>query len=859
MSSVVSTAYNAYQSGSKANNAVKTAAAAYRASQAPSGSVERAEALLDVVDGIAPDHLSGAGNAAKPAARALGGRQAQIDQAIEDAENGTSRSPNKSQAEAQSSPIIIDLNNDGIKTTKLYTNKVSFDLDNNGFKEQVAWSDAADGLLALDLNNNGVIDTGAELFGNYTALPDGTLAPNGFEALKQYDSNKDGLIDSNDEAWDKLKIWQDSNQNGKTDAGELNSASTLGLQSISLAYQQSAMLDTNGNAHKQISSVKWKDGKTSEAIDVWFQTNNTLTVYNEDKYDKSVLPSGLPEVIAFGNMLNLQDAMVANPTLLALVQKYINSTDKSDELMLEIIYQWAGATDVAPNSRGNNIDARKVVVMEKLTGSPYNQNGSANPGSQAAKLLEEEVNKFVHYTSSQIMIQELLKSGIFESVKAYDIEGQTVVDWSEVFFVASHLTLVEKDVDLARNTLHLFKSAIIYDNQLSSSFENSKAQVLQNVQKLPFSDQELLIAVLNDNYIKGTNNNDNLTGTNQNDYISGNNGNDTLSGGDGNDTLVGGDGNDTLSGGSGNDTLIGGTGNDSLRGGDGSDTYLFAKGFGKDTVNNYDRSAGRSDVIRFTDLNQSDFTFQRSNDNLIISTKEGSDSISVQSYFRNDANDGYQVDLIEFADGSHLNVEAIKALVIQGTAQDDNLYSYTTGSTLAGLAGNDSLYGSAGNDQLDGGAGNDRLYGADGNDNLKGGEGNDRLEGGNGNDVLNGDNGDDSLEGGAGNDTLIGGTGNDSLRGGDGSDTYLFAKGHGSDVVISYDNKGDQIDTLIFEDAQFSDAVFSRLANNLVIKAYGTDDQVSIQNYFNVENYRYNQLTFTDKVVTNEDISSILI
>ena len=244
---------------------------------------------------------------------------------------------------------------------------------------------------------------------------------------------------------------------------------------------------------------------------------------------------------------------------------------------------------------------------------------------------------------------------------------------------------------------------------------------------------------------------------------------------------------------------------------------------------------------------------------MIISTKEGSDSISVQSYFRNDANDGYQVDLIEFADGSHLNVEAIKALVIQGTAQDDNLYSYTTGSTLAGLAGNDSLYGSAGNDQLDGGAGNDRLYGADGNDNLKGGEGNDRLEGGNGNDVLNGDNGDDSLEGGAGNDTLIGGTGNDSLRGGDGSDTYLFAKGHGSDVVISYDNKGDQIDTLIFEDAQFSDAVFSRLANNLVIKAYGTDDQVSIQNYFNVENYRYNQLTFTDKVVTNEDISSILI
>ena len=40
-----------------------------------------------------------------------------------------------------------------------------------------------DGLLAIDLNGDGVINTGAELFGNETELADGTKAANGFLGL----------------------------------------------------------------------------------------------------------------------------------------------------------------------------------------------------------------------------------------------------------------------------------------------------------------------------------------------------------------------------------------------------------------------------------------------------------------------------------------------------------------------------------------------------------------------------------------------------------------------------------------------------------------------------------------------------
>jgi len=68
--------------------------------------------------------------------------------------------------------------------------------------------------------------------------------------------------------------------------------------------------------------------------------------------------------------------------------------------------------------------------------------------------------------------------------------------------------------------------------------------------------------------------------------ITGGAGSDTLNGGDGADTLIGGGGNDSLNGGNGNDILNGGAGNDTLFGGAGNDIFVFAPGFGADTISN---------------------------------------------------------------------------------------------------------------------------------------------------------------------------------------------------------------------------------------------------------------------------------
>ena len=123
-------------------------------------------------------------------------------------------------AESTTSPLVIDLDGNGVETTT-EEDGVYFDHDNNGFAEKTAWVGKDDGLLVRDINNNGQIDDGTELFGNNTVLSNGQKATNGFEALKDLDSNNNNVFDSSDTAWNQVKVWKDANQNGKVDSGEL--------------------------------------------------------------------------------------------------------------------------------------------------------------------------------------------------------------------------------------------------------------------------------------------------------------------------------------------------------------------------------------------------------------------------------------------------------------------------------------------------------------------------------------------------------------------------------------------------------------------------------------------------------------
>ena len=244
-------------------------------------------------------------------------------------------------------------------------------------------------------------------------------------------------------------------------------------------------------------------------------------------------------------------------------------------------------------------------------------------------------------------------------------------------------------------------------------------------------------------------------------------GNDRLYGSYGDDILEGGDGDDILRGEDGRDILIGGGGNDTLDGGTGQAVFIFGKDFGQDKIINPWRHSNASvQTIRFIDSWQpADFIFRQSGNDLLIAARAGSDQVLIENYFSSDSKKNYRLDKIEFADGTVLDEQAIKALLTIGTEYDDDLSALAEGSHVFGHGGNDTLRGSQQADVLDGGAGDDTLEGHAGDDVLLGGAGNDYLDGGAGADILNGGAGDDTyilgnqdsiqIEGESGKDTII--------------------------------------------------------------------------------------------------------
>ncbi len=138
-------------------------------------------------------------------------------------------------AEKAISPLVLDLDGDGIELSQLNnTGSVYWDGDVDGFREASGWVKADDGLLVRDLNANGTIDDNSELFGN------GATYASGFASLAALDSNHDNKITSADTNFSQLKVWQDTNQDGVSQASELHTLSSLGITEISLTYSSSS-------------------------------------------------------------------------------------------------------------------------------------------------------------------------------------------------------------------------------------------------------------------------------------------------------------------------------------------------------------------------------------------------------------------------------------------------------------------------------------------------------------------------------------------------------------------------------------------------------------------------------------------
>ncbi|EBR8158690.1 hypothetical protein DOA20_26630, partial [Salmonella enterica subsp. enterica serovar Newport] len=312
-------------------------------------------------------------------------------------------------------PIVIDLNGDGVHTLSKSAGLI-FDHDGNQFAENTGWVSPEDGLLVLDKNNDGKIGSGNELFGSNTVLSNGQKAQDGYEALREYDENHDGVIDKNDSIWSQLKVWQDKNSNATVEDGELFTLEQLKIAGIKLNYKNINSTDSEGNTHLQQGEVIYEDGHTGTAEDIGLETDKGKTQYVGDTtVSKDV--TALPYIRGFGNVADLQVAMSHNDSLKALVSQYVAAGDGDKSRLVEqIIYTWMGVNGTDPHSRGNYIDARHLAVLEITTGNNYhNLMNSANPNPNDGPILEKEYQKFYGYVDAMLQAQTTYKD-IFSKI-----------------------------------------------------------------------------------------------------------------------------------------------------------------------------------------------------------------------------------------------------------------------------------------------------------------------------------------------------------------------------------------------------------------------------------------------------------
>lgn len=719
-------------------------------------------------------------------------------------------------------PLALDLNGDGVITTLAEANLAGalFDHDGDGIRTATGWIAKQDGILVRDLNGNGIIDNGKELFGDHTLLKNGQLATSGLQALADLDDNGDGIIDSNDQAFNSLKVWQDKNGDGISTPDELLTLAEIGITSINVKNKQTVNQSVTGGVIKEQTTFTKADGTTSKVADINFTNDGVHSKYSETVAVSEAITK-LPDLKGFGRLADLHQAAMKSPELATALENYSHLTTRAEQKFAidNIMALWA-KTD--PQYIDNQVEIVNMYTQEwrqdsNSTNVIWLRRGEQPPGYISQPPLpkvyaDDATESKIKFTEAalafnpstqyyqtkhdnltpMLQVYDKTKDALFHSLLSQTIlkpylDSLKVVTNDDRFaeinklfdtnYHANGIAALEdlKDLlSLQGSTLDSMgwdKGFILLQQwraELSAISPETKALIDAMFKDIDVTataiEQKNSVAILNDETqttFSATNGNEKIIINTQSDK--------TVFGGDGDDIIVSGRGNDTLNG----DT--------------GFNSYVFFKGAGKDTVI-YDNRGLGFDKLAFVDIKSIEAVYYQKGNDLVI--RYGNDEVTLTGALSSSKNI-----LFNFSDKTIFLTQVLNQ-PLQNIPLDDN-------STIQGWRGADFI---TGDNQAN------KIYAKDGNDTINAKGGNDYIDGATGN------------------------------------NTYLFKAGDGKDI-ISYDNRGAGFDTIVLDTIQSNDIVLTKNQNNLIIN-YGNGDSITLVGALDTASTKVVNVKFADTQVS---------
>ncbi|THG74799.1 hypothetical protein E5198_18800, partial [Pseudomonas sp. A-1] len=573
----------------------------------------------------------------------------------------------------RSDPLTLDVDGDGIETVSANSG-ITFDFDGDGLKTGTGWVKGDDALLVRDLDGNGRIDNGSELFGVDTIKRDGSKARDGFDALRELDSNADGVFDAQDEHFASVRVWQDRNQDGVSQSNELKTLGEHGIASISLGSTASSQ-NSNGNLISATGSYTRSDGTQGSLANLDLAANAFYRQFT-DRIALDDTAKALPDMQGSGAVRDLREASMLNAGLKSVLGEYGAAETRQEQLALldRLIAEWAGSSGYRTfDQRVSDLgtDAYKVEFAyswEKPTASFAVGSTSGGSGSGGSIAITEGL------TSTGPTAAQLEQAALLEKIKFLEVfNAQNFFNFTRPASTSDNDGLrfsasissgsmnggsVGGSISIAGQTFYITEQDISINAGQAALINQAYAALRESIY------QGLLLQTRLEPYIKEI----------------------------------------------------------SLDLGENGFTFDFSGILAK-----LEETRASDPVKATVDL------FELSKEKFAGVSVAIHESALIGEWIQQLTSAQIEELKAQFGPESRVVIDTANAGSLQGGNGTDFLLGIGGNDTLRGGEGNDYLDGGAGNDSLQGGNGNDLLLGGEGNDYLYGENGNDVLDGGAGN------------------------------------------------------------------------------------------------------------------------------